>query len=754
MKRIMLLSLLLLTGCGDPSGNKTTTPAPGTTITTPATISLPAGQPGITTQIRATTPPNPTQDNQPVTATVQADTNLQSPRMVILGIAPVDQALLPELAAWTMISEPLSLQAGQALQVQASFNRSDLGEGQHVMRLFSTSSLTQGSLKAASAAPDWTPIGQAVEITVDHPDSFSVNASAGPGGRIVIAGERQVPYATRARYTLIPNPGYQVDEVYGCKGYFQPESGNVTFISLPLYEACNVHATFEARPSEITVTKRAGPGGTFNDLEPTTLIAGEQAIFRLMPDTGYQVERVSGCGATEISLNGMPGPLYNTNTVTSCTVEATFRSATPTPAPAPTPPTPPVPTPPATYRIDVQVSGSGWVNPTTREGMVAGQQARFKLTPATGWATGSVTGCQGQLSGDEYTTGAAQASNCTIQVTFRQVPTSPQDHLVSLSHTSGGTTNPADSFRTRHGSTAVVKVIPDAGYAFDGISADSSTMCPQIFDWSNMMLNIGPVDHDCQLRVHFRSTGQATHTITTSVGAGGQLLPAGPIGIKHGESKIFTVLPASGNQTNSVTGCSGTLSADGLNYTTGPIMQDCTITATFQGIPSVKVYQVRAEVSSGGRILNDPRPAVQEGRRAEFKLQPDPGYLARSATADPGCSGIFSIDQLTYTTDPIYRDCNYQINFEPYQVTPSPISVSCPAEVQLFKKVSCSVRVNGQPGEYLISTTPKAPEGAYLVQDYSTSGFSFTAEKAATYSVKVVPLSDRNASATAVIIAR
>ncbi|OGA54714.1 MAG: hypothetical protein A3G25_05530 [Betaproteobacteria bacterium RIFCSPLOWO2_12_FULL_63_13] len=53
-----------------------------------------------------------------------------------------------------------------------------------------------------------------------------------------------------------------------------------------------------------------------------------------------------------------------------------------------------------------------------------------------------------------------------------------------------------------------------------------------------------------------------------------------PVTVASGGTTSFTVTPASGYVVNSVSGCSGTLGADGKTFTTGAISQNCTVTAT------------------------------------------------------------------------------------------------------------------------------------------------------------------------------
>lgn len=69
-----------------------------------------------------------------------------------------------------------------------------------------------------------------------------------------------------------------------------------------------------------------------------------------------------------------------------------------------------------------------------------------------------------------------------------------------------------------------------------------------------------------------------THTVTPSAGANGTIVLNTPVVVNHGGTVAFTVTPAMG-YIAVVTGCGGTLV--GNTYTTGPILADCAVTATF-----------------------------------------------------------------------------------------------------------------------------------------------------------------------------
>jgi hypothetical protein len=96
-----------------------------------------------------------------------------------------------------------------------------------------------------------------------------------------------------------------------------------------------------------------------------------------------------------------------------------------------------------------------------------------------------------------------------------------------------------------------------------------------------------------------------------------------------------------------VSGCGGSLS--GNVYTTGPVTQDCSVTALFKRLPKHFV------IPSAGRhgSISPRRPQrVLHGMTTSFTVTPRPGYAVRNVS---GCGGSLSGD--IYTTGAITRSC-------------------------------------------------------------------------------------------------
>jgi len=123
------------------------------------------------------------------------------------------------------------------------------------------------------------------------------------------------------------------------------------------------------------------------------------------------------------------------------------------------------------------------------------------------------------------------------------------------------------------------------------------------------------------------------------------------------------VTPDTHYQIADVTGCGGSLS--GNTYTTGPITADCTVSATFEALPT---HVVTPEAGSNGSIAPNTPQTVDDGATTTFTVTPDAHYRIDTVT---GCGGSLTGD--TYTTGAITADCTVTATFAiiTHTVTPS-----------------------------------------------------------------------------------
>jgi hypothetical protein len=169
--------------------------------------------------------------------------------------------------------------------------------------------------------------GQAEDYTLVVSDAtggpWTVTPSVGAGtGTISPDTPQTIDDGDTATFTLTPGSGYEIDSVTGTcpAGSF---AGNV-YTTGAITGDCEVIAHF--REITLTVTPSVGtPAGTITPDTPQLVDYGDTATFTLTPDSGYEIDGVTGtCGGT------LTGNSYETAAVVAdCTVVAHFRLSLP-----------------------------------------------------------------------------------------------------------------------------------------------------------------------------------------------------------------------------------------------------------------------------------------------------------------------------------------------------------------------------------------------------------------------------------------
>ncbi|TWI62665.1 putative repeat protein (TIGR02543 family) [Desulfobotulus alkaliphilus] len=326
-----------------------------------------------------------------------------------------------------------------------------------------------------------------------------------------------------------------------------------------------------------TVTGTAGTGGSI-DPASQTVTHGQTTTFTVTPDTGYAIASVTGCDGT------LSGSTYTTGTVTgACTVSATFSLNT--------------------YTVAGTAGTGGSISPASRT-VNHGATTTFTVTPNTGYAISSVSGCGGSLSGSTYTTGAVTGA-CTVSATF-----SLNTYTVTGTAGTGGGIDPASQTVT-HGQTTTFTVTPDTGYAIASVSGCGGSL-------SGSTYTTGAVTGACTVSATFSLN---TYTVAGTAGTGGGIDPASQT-VTHGQTTTFTVTPNTGYAIASVSGCGGSLS--GNTYTTGAVTEACTVSATF----SLNTYTVTYNANSA---TSGTAPDTQTKTHGQnLTLATNSGNLART----------------------------------------------------------------------------------------------------------------------------
>src|SRR5208337_1934630 len=239
-------------------------------------------------------------------------------------------------------------------------------------------------------------------------NTYTVTPSAGTGGSINPSTAQTVNYDGTTSFTVTPKTGYSIGTVTGCNGTL---AGN-TYTTGPITSACAVSAGFAI--NTYTVTPSAGTGGSINPSTAQTVNYDGTTSFTVTPKTGYSIGTVTGCNGS------LSGNTYTTGLITSaCTVSASFAANS------------------TSYTVTPSAGTGGSINPSTAQTVNYDGTTSFTVTPKTGYSIGTVTGCNGTLAGNTYTTGPV-TSACVVSAGF-----ATNTYTVTPSAGTGGSISPS-----------------------------------------------------------------------------------------------------------------------------------------------------------------------------------------------------------------------------------------------------------------------------------------------------------------------
>jgi hypothetical protein len=121
------------------------------------------------------------------------------------------------------------------------------------------------------------------------------------------------------------------------------------------------------------------------------------------------------------------------------------------------------------YTVTPSSGPNGSVSPSTPQTVSYNSTTSFAVTPDTGYHIASVTGCNGVLSGNTYTTGPI-TSACTVTATF-----AIDTYTITATGGAGGTITPG-TVTVNYGSNQTFTVTADTYYHIADVQVDSGSV--------------------------------------------------------------------------------------------------------------------------------------------------------------------------------------------------------------------------------------------------------------------------------------
>ncbi len=183
-----------------------------------------------------------------------------------------------------------------------------------------------------------------VDVTADHlievlaaPDTFTIRASAGPGGSMTPAGDVSVPYGGGQTFEFVADAGYHVSELLIDGATHYPAISPYTFSDVTRDRTIEVRfARDDGVPCSITAS--ASEGGSIEPSGTVTVPFGGARSFTYTPAPYYRLADVVVDG---LSKGPLASPYRFTNVISNRTIAVRFERD------------------PAWFRIGTVVSGGG-----------------------------------------------------------------------------------------------------------------------------------------------------------------------------------------------------------------------------------------------------------------------------------------------------------------------------------------------------------------------------------------------------------
>ena len=446
----------------------------------------------------------------------------------------------------------------------------------------------------------------------------TVSSNVNGGGYVYPHLDQVIDYSMPAEFVINAEEGNHLVLVEGCGGTL---FGDRFFIP-SVIEDCVVDVLFEQ--IEFDVSTVVSDGGNIVPMGPVSVEFGDTATFDISPLDAFEISSVEGCGGVLV------GHQYITGIVTdACQIDVDFMLRE--------------------YVVNVVVGAGGAISGSHLYKIDHGDFVTFTITPDEGYTLDKVSGCNGSLVNDVYTTDVI-TGECSIYVDFHKIR-----YNVEAVSSDGGLIEPSGITQVMYGDNANFIITPGRGFELTGVTGCPGQIVEDTFVTSEIY-------SDCKVIPSFELK---RYSIETIAGVGGRVLPELASSVRHGEKYSVSIKSDPGYQIDTIAGCVGSIEGD--TFTIPSVEADCILTASFSRLD----IEIVTAVTAGGKLTPTGPFYVPYGTDFSILVVPDFGYRLDSIT---GCLG--ALNEGRFDLENVVDDCWINASFTPVEYVVS---------VELFK---------------------------------------------------------------------
>jgi len=310
-----------------------------------------------------------------------------------------------------------------------------------------------------------------------------------------------------------------------------------------------------------TITAGAGVGGSISPGSAVGVSHGQSQTFSITPDAGYVI--------SDILVDGNSVGAVSSYTFTSVTGDHTIQAVFSV----------------IQYTITADAEVGGSISPGSTVGVSYGRSQTFSITPDAGYVISDILVDGNSVGAVSSYTFEDVTSDHTIHVTFSVI-----QYTITAGAEVGGSISPGSAVGVSHGQSQTFDITPNEGYAISDVLVDGTSVGAV----SSYTFEDITSDHTIQAVFSV-----IQYTITAGAEVGGSISPGSAVGVSHGQSQTFDIIPSEGYKISEVV-VDGTSMGEVSSYTFTNVTDDHTIHANFRSTyePPPR-YELTLAVSPG-----------------------------------------------------------------------------------------------------------------------------------------------------------